>query len=229
MRFVLLSLLLVQLAVGFTPRDVANVHQHRQSTSFKTKTAAPQSRALTTTSREMVAGGVDPSTVVPVLVVLGGIAYTLAKNGDFEIDSEGLKNVFALEGPAPTPTPASAPKTVATATVPAPTPAPAAPTPSPGDSIAELRREVASTKSEGSLQLLKRSAVAYPAPFVATVPGNSKSIEDKMKRTAPRPASVVATSHNNSKSTGRGSTFRKFKRVVKKVIAPWRKWKNIKL
>ena len=215
------------MAFGFTapPAATRSTVVDNYGTNAVT-TQAPKS----TTSLQLTSLLFAPE-ILPVLIVITGAVATV-------ITTERLDDVPVEYSPPPVPEPEPAPEPVPEP-VPEPEPAPveaveetvetvdtsseaeeessstearveeepvAAPASSSGESIAELRRGVAKTLDENSsvpqTQLLKRSTPVSEASTEVT--------ED--------------ASGSGEKKRG---LIRKTFRVVKKIIMPWRKWKNI--
>lgn len=214
----LLCLALVQqMASAAFQQSPAFVSPHRQ-------------RQQSVTALELTGSGIElefSQIIGPVSVFIGGLLGTTflpEKYGLYDDAKEELSSTTATV-PAPTPAPEPAPEP---APAPAPAPAPVVKkvekvvekveVPEPveppavvadaGDKVAELRRGVAKTIDTNvpQNQLLKRSS------------------EDK-EETA---STTTSSSSGESTTTSKGGKRRFLLRVAKKVVAPWRKWKNIK-
>lgn len=122
--------------------------------------------------------------------------------------------------------------------------------PDPVKAISEVRREVASTvdkemEKEARIReaAAKRAAKSEPAestPQKTVSSVNEKKGKISLTKTAAAASTAaagVAAAASSDSESKRASTFpatgkkrgffRKAKRVAKKIIAPWRKWKNI--
>ena len=186
-----------------------------------------------TTALELTGSGIElefSQVIGPVTVFIGGLLGTTflpEKYGLYDDAKEEIGSATAtLPAPTPTPEPAPAPapapapvvekvektveKVVEKVEVPEPVEPPAV-VADAGDKVAELRRDVAKTidTSVPQNQLLKRSS-------------------DAKEEAASTTSSSSSSSSDGSTATSKGGKRRFLLRVVKKVVAPWRKWKNIK-
>ncbi|CAB9520572.1 expressed unknown protein [Seminavis robusta] len=250
--FLLQALALLPLALGFTTSPGSAY----MKTPSRAASEDGRSRAggVTFTNPKSTLGTIlflnpflfGPELIVPAIMILGGTVATILIDKDEDVAVKYIAPPEPApveeEPPAPAPVPAPAPAPPVTATTPDPTPLPdsiaykeedadvqfdqsvartgrastgigadvaafAEKEMTAGDSIAELRREVAKTLDDTSkvptTQLLQRS----PPPEVKE--------ESKVDF-----ASTTTT-------TKKRSLPRKVWRVVKKIVAPWRPWKNI--
>jgi hypothetical protein len=191
----------------------------------------------------------EPSAILPVIIFGGAVAATVYQQKQALKEAVGTKHIVTTPAVTPVATPAPAPvaKVVAKvaakvapkvapkpaqAAVPAPAPvAVTVPAPAPVAKKAalaakakpkkDLAREVASTiedrrDTEKVVQENKAKAAAKKAVGDAKVPGTTIPAHT---------AEVTETSGDETKKVG--SKRRKAWRVVRKVVAPWRKWENI--
>ena len=211
----------------------------KSTPAFATTNQGRNSRSSSATARQLTGSGVElePYQIVgPVIILIAGIVgTTLIANKNDSPENE-IKPIYTSgfvnkPSPAPEPTPelalAPAPATITVekAIEPAPAPAPktapvavAAPAPAPkadaGEKVAELRKGVANRvdKDVPQKQLLKRSS------------------SDEVKVTTNSEQAETSFTDTESSSTSRrksGGKRRFLVRVAKKVLMPWRKWKNI--
>jgi hypothetical protein len=197
---------------------------------------------------------VDPTDFVPVAVFAGAVAVTIYQQQHTVKNAIGAKDDATVtaptpaatpvaKAPAPAPAPVVAPVAVAPKPVPAPVPAPvavapkpapkpapaAAPKPAPAPAKKDLVREFGSTiedrkETEKVVQENKAKAAAKAEakhPKQVKAAATTDAVD-------PVPAPVDVTSTTTTSTKKSGSKRRKAWRVVKKVVAPWRKWETIK-
>ena len=213
MKFPVSTLLLLAFAqptvAAFQPSPafVSTKHQHQQS---------PTALQLTGSGIELEFSQIFG----PVAVFLGGVVGTTflpQKYGLYDDADKASSSSATTTAPAPTPAPEPAPAPAPVPVVaekvvekePEPETEPPAAVTDAGEKVAELRRNVAKTidTSVPQNQLLKRS---------------SDSDGEKSE------ASSSSSDDDSSSSASKGGKRRFLLRVAKKVVAPWRKWKNIK-
>lgn len=200
-----------------------------------------QNRATITTRRNAIDSSVA-DTAVPVALFLASVAASIVKSGDsskvtpspvpipkvkVETATEAPKPVVELPpepAPEPTPEPVAepAPEPVAE---PAPEPEPEPVTvevPRVKD-LSDLKVQVASTL-EGEQEKLKRLEAKQ----------RMEEKENAAAAAAAAAAEEIETAKENTVEEvteapkKKQSIFRLVWRIVKKIVAPWRKWKNIK-
>ena len=221
-------LALASLSVGFEtqPRLTTKSMQHR-SYSDVPVTASTWSINQSTTSsstRLFVINPIlfSPEVIGPVILMIGAAAATILADNNVE-EVEVVAESFSA--PAQAPVVRLAPMPVAPTKIPA-VEEPVIPkskgkdskvpvessadAKSAGESIAELRRGVAKTLDDSfkgpNTQLLQRSAQAESPTNDEKVIQELIGKDDKKKR----------------------NLRQKVWRVVKKIVAPWRKWENIR-
>ena len=184
----------------------------KSTPAFATTNQGRNSRSSSATARQLTGSGVElePYQIVgPVIILIGGIVGTTLianKNDSPENEIKPIYTSGFVNKPSPAPEP-----TPELALAPAPAPAPKA---DAGEKVAELRKGVANRvdKDVPQKQLLKRSS------------------SDEVKVTTNSEQAETSFTDTESSSTSRrksGGKRRFLVRVAKKVLMPWRKWKNI--
>jgi type IV secretory pathway VirB10-like protein len=171
----------------------------------------------------------------PSIILLGAAAVSIyAKDGQLDLgeslshlsstvglkeeksrESEAVSTVAVVEEPAPAPTPTKLAKKTVSPAPPAPAPAPAA-APAPRTTT-ELVKEVASKiEDQRATEELVASRKA------AKVSGDSN---DEATSSEPEDDFEEVLEGADKPKSGKKRKF--VLKVIKKVIAPWRKWENI--
>jgi hypothetical protein len=151
---------------------------------------------------------------------------------------EPISTVMKAEAPA---APAVVEKSVdvkevatASATTPASTPAPTPSSPPATKTTTELVKEVASTRQEQLKTenlVASRQAAAAKASTTSSASSTSSSSPKSSSVEEPLQKESLSTTTTTSSKTGEAPKKKKKRRfvlrILKKVIAPWRKWENI--